>query len=113
MNRHATCGTCIFNEGARCACEDSRYKGCTVKSWNTCSAHTALPPTPFELLSRLAACSAALDHLAAKAPGEYRDYYADRAAQCRKWKADLSEVGRTVHVDYIVAGLEEFEAMAL
>jgi len=27
MNRHNGCGTCIFNEGGRCTCEDSRYKG--------------------------------------------------------------------------------------
>jgi hypothetical protein len=27
MNPHATCKTCIFNEGARCTCEESRYKG--------------------------------------------------------------------------------------
>ena len=112
MNPHQTCGTCIFNEGNRCACEASRYKGSPVKSWNTCSAHEAPTPTIAELIERLTTCAWGLDHLAVKAQGEYKPYFADRAQQCRKWLADLKE-GVQVDAEYIAGGLEEFEQLAL
>jgi hypothetical protein len=100
MNPHA--GTCLHNEGARCTCEDSRYKGHTVKSWNTCAAHRVATPSWPELIINLGACAEALDHLAEKALGEYRGYYADRALQCRLWLADLKE-GRRIGDEDIIA----------
>ena len=111
INPHATCQTCLFNVDAHCACEDGRYKGSPVKSWNTCSTHKAPTPTPAELLARLVVCTAALSHLADKVSGEYRALYADRAEQCRSWVRHLKE-GRA-DVDDIVGGLREFEQMAL
>ena len=41
MNKHKTCEACMWNVDSHCACEDGRYKGCAVKSWNTCSQHKA------------------------------------------------------------------------
>ena len=111
MNPHQTCGTCVFNVDANCTNEASRYRGSTLKAWNTCSAHKAPTPTPAELLSRLIVCTAALAHLADKASGEYVAYFADRAEQCRKWVRDLKE-GRA-DLEYIVGGLREFEQLAL
>lgn len=112
MNPHQTCETCIHNQDAHCANEASIYHGAPLQSWNTCSAHTAPTPSAAELIARLDHCAAALDHLAAKAAGEYRDYFSDRARQCRTWTADLQEGHRTGDAD-IVSGLIEFEAMAL
>ena len=57
-------------------------------------------------------CAAGLDHLAAKAIGDYRAYYGDRARQCRSWLADLKE-GHRVGDEDIIGGLREFEALAL
>jgi hypothetical protein len=73
MNKHKTCETCIFNVDAQCACEDGRYKGSPVKSWNTCSTHKAPTPTPAELLARLIVCTAALSHLGSR---HESDHYA-------------------------------------
>ena len=91
---------------------DGPLQGSAVKSWNTCASHQAPMPSTAELIARLATCAAGLDHLAAKAAGEYRDYFSDRARQCRTWTADLQEGHRTGDAD-IVSGLIEFEAMAL
>ena len=112
MNPHSTCGTCLHNQGNRCTCEESRYRGYAVKSWNTCTAHRAATPSWAELIIRLDACVEALDHLAAKVAGEYRGYYADRALQCGSWLADLKE-GRRIGDEDIIGGLREFEALAL
>jgi hypothetical protein len=112
MNPHATCGACIFNEGARCTCEASRYHGAALKAWNTCSQHKAPTPSKAELIARLTTCAAGLDHRAAKSVGEYKPYFADRARQCRKSIADLKEActptPNTSSADWL-----EFEAMAL
>jgi hypothetical protein len=91
MTPHATCGTCIHNDGARCTNEASRYHGSPVKSWT---------------------CAAGLDYLAAKGVGEYKPYFADRARQCRSWAADLKEGHRSGDAD-IIGGLKEFERLAL
>lgn len=112
MSHHATCGTCLFNKAAQCTNEASRYHGAPLKSWNTCSQHAAPMPTTAELLARLVVCTAALSHFADKVGGEYRDYYADRARQCRKWGADIRE-GQAADMEYIVGGLQEFEQIAL
>ena len=69
-------------------------------------------PTPAELIERLTTCAWGLDHLAAKAVGEYKAYFGDRAEQCRKWLADLKE-GFQVNAEYIAGGLAEFEQLAL
>ena len=111
MNPHRTCQTCIHNEGNRCTNEASRYHGSPLKSWNTCSAHTAPTPSKGELIARLATCAAGLDWRAEKVAGDCRDYYKDRARQCRKWVDDLKE-GRP-DVEYISGGLKEFEAISL
>ena len=112
MNPHATCGTCIFNEDARCTCEAGRYKGCAVKSWNTCAAHKAPAPSTAELIERLATCAAGLDWREEKAAGEYKAYFADRARQCRSWLADL-RAGHRIGDEDIIGGLIEFESLAL
>ena len=111
MNQHETCGTCIWNKAQICTNEASHYCGAPLKSWTTCAAHSALPSSTDELIDRLTTCAAALDHLASKAPG-YRDYYADRAALCRKWITDLWEDERA-DVACITEGLREFEGLAL
>jgi hypothetical protein len=107
------CGTCIHNVDAHCANEASRYHGAPLKAWNTCSQHKAPTPSAAELIARLATCAAGLDHLAAKAEGEYKPYFSDRAQQCRKWLADLKEEGFQVDAEYIAGGLAEFEGLAL
>jgi len=112
MNPHNTCGTCIYNEGNRCNCETSVYKGCTVKSWNTCSRQKAPTPTTAELIERLATCAAGLDWRTEKAVGEYKAYFDDRARQCRKWLEDL-KAGEPVDAEYITGALIEFEGLAL
>ena len=112
MNPHKTCEVCIFNVDAHCTCEDGRYKGSPVRSWNTCSSHKAPMPSTAELIQRLATCAAGLDHLAGKAVDEYKAYYGDRARQCRSWLADLKE-GHRVGDGDIIGGMEEFEALAL
>jgi len=112
MNPHETCGTCIHNQGNRCACEDSRYLGSPVKSWNTCSSHKAPQPSTAELIERLATCAAGLDWREEKAAGEYRAYFADRARQCRAWLADI-KAGHRIGDEDIIGGLIEFEALAL
>ena len=112
MNRHATCETCIHNQSAECTNEASRYHKSPLKSWNTCSAHTAPVPSTAELITRLDHCAAALDHLARKAQGDYVAYFSDRAAQCRSWASDLKEGFRS-DLEDITGGLAEFEAMAL
>lgn len=112
MNPHRTCETCVWNVDAHCACEDGTYKGSPVRSWNTCSTHKAPTPTPAELVERLTTCGWALDHLAQKAVGDYKAYFGDRAAQCRKWLDDVKE-GQAADLDYITGGLQEFEAIAL
>ena len=105
MNLHTICSTCLHNEANVCTKPANRYHNAPLKSWNTCSSHTAPLPTPAELCGRLATCAAALDHLAAKAAGEYRDYWADRARQCRSWLADLQE-GHRVGDEDIVGGAQ-------
>ena len=112
MNPHKTCGTCVHNVEAQCTCEGSRYHKAPLKPWNTCSTHKAPLPSTAALIDRLTVCAAALDHLAAKAVGDYKPYFGDRARQCRKWLDDLRE-GLRVDVEYIAGGLEEFEALAL
>lgn len=112
MNPHATCSTCLFNVDAFCTNVASRYHGSPLKSWNTCSQHTAPQPSTAELLERLAICAAALDHLSAKAAGDYKPYFSDRADQCRTWLADL-RAGHRIGDESIVGGLIEFEALAL
>ena len=112
MNPHQTCQTCQFNISAVCANEASRYFKSPLKSWNTCSSHTAPLPSPAELCARLEACALALEHLSNHSGGEYSRYWHDRAAQCRSWLADVKE-GHRVGDEDIVAGLREFEAMAL
>ena len=112
MNPNETCQTCLFNQSATCTNSASRYHGSPLKSWNTCSSFAAPLPTPAELCGRLSTCAAALEHLAAKVEGEYRDYWGDRARQCRSWLADLREGHRVGDAD-IVGGLKEFEALAL
>lgn len=112
MNPHATCSTCLFNVDAKCTNEASRYHKSPLKSWNTCSAHKAPTPTTAELIARLDTCALALDHLAAKAIGEYHEYFGDRARQCRSWLADLKD-GHRIGDEDIVGGLREFERMAL
>jgi hypothetical protein len=72
--------------------------------------NTSELPTKIELLTRLIACAAVLSIRADEADGEYRDIFADRAAQCRKWAADLRD-GRG-DLEGIAGGLQEFEAMA-
>jgi hypothetical protein len=96
--------------GSRAA-SPSAYHGAPLKSWNTCSAHTAPTPTTAELIARLTTCAAGLDHRAAKAVGEYKPYFQDCARQCRKWVDDLKE-GQP-DVEYITGGLIEFEGIAL
>jgi len=113
MNPYRTCATCIHNQGNRCANEASRYHGAPLKSWNTCSQHTTTTPSTAELIARLATCAAGLDWRAERVTGDCRAYYGDRAAQCRKWAADLKEEGHRVDVEYIAGGLAEFEAIAL
>ena len=112
MNPHTTCGTCLHNEANRCANESSRYHGAPLKAWNTCSAHAAPVPSKAELIARLDTCAAGLDHLAGKAEGDYKAYFADRAAQARSWAADLKDGFRT-DLEYITGGLIEFEGLAL
>lgn len=112
MNKRDRCDTCQYNVDAHCANESSRYHGSPLKAWNTCSQHTAPTPQPAELVARLTTVAAALEHLAARAAGEYRDYWGDRAHQCRKWLADVKE-GQAADLAYIAGGLAEFEAMAL
>ena len=111
MNPNDRCDTCLFNVDAVCTNEASRYVGSPVKAWNTCSAHSRPTPTPAELITRLTSVAAALDHLAAKAVGEYKPYFGDRARQARKWGADIRE--GQADLAYIAGGLQEFEAMAL
>jgi len=96
----------------RCSNPDSRYHGSPLKTWNTCASHEAPQPSTAALIARLGTCAAGLDHRALKAAGEYRDYYAERAQQCRSWAADLKEDHRIGNED-IVGGLREFEQIAL
>ena len=112
MNPHRTCSTCLHNHGNRCTCEASRYRGHAVKAWNTCSQQKEPPLIPAELVKRLAVCAAGLEWRAERALDEYYDFYADRAAQCRKWIDDL-KAGLPVDADGIEGGLREFEAIAL
>lgn len=111
MNPHVTCQTCTFNVAAVCTNPAAYCHGASLQPWHTCSQHTPPLPTPAELQDRLAVCAAALEHLAAKVP-DCRDLYADRAAQCRSWAADLKE-GHRVGDQDIIGGLREFEALAL
>ena len=110
MNTHRTCSTCVFNHGARCANEASRYHGASLKPWNTCSAHEAPTLSAAELIERLATCAAGLDHRAEKAMGEYKPYFADRARQCLKWLDDLQKgMSADVDVEHIANCLRDFE----
>ena len=65
-----------------------------------------------ELLDRLATCAAGLDWRAEKVAGDCRDYYRDRAQQCRSWAANLKE-GHRADLEHIAGGLAEFEGIAL
>ena len=112
MTRYNTCGTCIFNESNCCACGASRYKGSPVKSWNTCSEQKNQPMSQAELVERLDTCAAGLRWQAARALGEYKDYFADRALQCEKWLDDVQS-GWPIEAEYIEGGLREFEGIAL
>jgi hypothetical protein len=58
-------------------------------------------------------CAPGLDWRAQKAHGKYMPYFEDRAAQCRKWAADLTEEGLAVDLARIAGALREFEAIAL
>ncbi len=78
---------------------------------NTGSEHKAPPPTKVELIARLIVCAAALHIRAEEAEGEYRDYFADRARQCRKWAVDLKE-GLRSDLEDIAGGLQELEGIA-
>jgi hypothetical protein len=69
-------------------------------------------PTKAELIARLVVCTAALAHRAEETAGEYKDFYQDRAEQCRSWIMRL-RAGDPVDVKHIAEGLAEFEAMAL
>jgi hypothetical protein len=81
------------------------------------NSHKPPAPSTAALIDRLAICAASLDHLAAKAVGEYKPYFADRAQQCHSWLADLQEGrrigGHRLGDEDIIGGLREFEAMAL
>ena len=97
MNKHKTCETCIFNVDAQCACEGWPLQGLTrqeLEYMRRASGSDAYHGV----------CGAALDHLAGKAAGDYRDYYGDRARQCRSWAEDLKEEGARADPEYIRYG---------
>jgi hypothetical protein len=74
--------------------------------------NTSELPTKIELITRAIACAAILDLRAKEAAGEYRDIFADRAAQCRSWAAGLKDGHRSSDLEHIADGLQEFEALA-
>ncbi len=79
---------------------------------NPHSQHSAPLPTKAELLARLIVCAAVLHLRSEEAEGEYKAYFADRAAQCRSWAAGV-RAGDRNDLENIAGGLAEFEAMAL
>ncbi len=76
--------------------------------------HATTPPQPakIELIARLIVCAAVLELRAQNCAGEYKGFFADRAAQCRSWAAGV-RAGDRNDLENIAGGLAEFEAMAL
>ena len=61
-------------------------------------------------VARIEACAVALQKQANTMPGEYRDYWGDRARLVKGWAADV-RLGYRKDFDEIIAMLEELERM--